>query len=49
MVRRDGYRVSRVRLFPKPPSVSVGGVRVMLLGAEIAVASKSPMPGQHFD
>jgi hypothetical protein len=41
------YEIKHVNFFMSAAIGIVGGVLVMLLGAGIAVASKSPRPGQH--
>lgn len=43
------YEIKHVNFFVSAAIGILGGVLVMLLGAGIAVASKSPTPGQHFD
>ena len=43
------YEIKHLNFFVSAAVGVLGGVLVMLLGAGIAVASKSPMPGQHFD
>jgi hypothetical protein len=43
------YEVKHMNFFVSAAIGILGGVLVMLLGAGIAVASKSPRPGQHFD
>ena len=43
------YEIKHVNFFVSAAIGILGGVLVMLLGAGIAVASKSPRPGQHVD
>jgi hypothetical protein len=43
------YEIKHVNFFASAAIGILGGVLVMLLGAGIAVASKSPRLGQHFD
>ncbi len=43
------YEIKHVNFFVSAGIGILGGVLVMLLGAGIAVASKSLRPGQHFD
>jgi len=43
------YEIKHVNFFVSAAIGILGGALVMLLGAGIAVASKSPKPGQHFD
>jgi hypothetical protein len=43
------YEIKHVNFFVSAVVGIVGGGLVMLLGAGIAVANKSPTPGQHFD
>lgn len=42
------YEIKHMNFFVSAAIGILGGVVVMLLGAGIAVASKSPRPGQHF-
>ena len=42
------YEIKHVNFFVSAAIGILGGVLVMLLGAGIAVASKSPKLGQHF-
>jgi hypothetical protein len=43
------YEIKHVNFFVSAAIGILGGALVMLLGAGIAVASKSPRPGHHFD
>ena len=43
------YEIKHLNFFVSAAVGVLGGVLVMLLGAGIAVASKSPTLGQHFD
>ena len=43
------YEIKHVNFFLSAAVGILGGGLVMLLGAGIAGASKSPTPGQHFD
>ncbi|MGO9339912.1 MAG: hypothetical protein ACLPY1_20625 [Terracidiphilus sp.] len=43
------YEIKHVNFFVSAAVGVIGGGLVMLLGAGIAVASKSPTSGQHFD
>ncbi len=43
------YEIKHVNFFLSAAIGILGGVMVMLLGAGIAVASKSPRSGQHAD
>ncbi len=43
------YEIKHVSFFVSAAIGILGGVLVMLMGAGIAVASKSPRLGQHFD
>jgi hypothetical protein len=43
------YEIKHVNFFVSAAIGILGGVLVMLLGAGIAVASKSPRSRQHFD
>lgn len=43
------YEIKHVNFFVSAAIGILGGVMVMLLGAGIAVASKSPRSGQHAD
>ena len=43
------YEIKHVNFFASAAIGVLGGVSVMMLGAGIAVASKSPRSGQHID